>query len=291
MKFTFLLLLAIYTTTTLANRRDLAGGGYYARVLGQSGKITLGKTPQPNDDPDAITIVMDRLAELNADLEEIGHHGQDKHVINSFATQSFSFGDLESVQLGTANATTFRFASTLDNGAVFAVDVYLIEEGGVFSLNENETITLTEGALKFNVQIEGWDFCGRNGYVCTNEESQVGEFLELDISVRGKNNNVTSDSRLVSLGDDMFMDLVPTVRVDGVWSEVPSITNDGSLFSFRFPAFDTELFYDPVIQGSVSGTESGVSGDLIITLVLVFSAVSLFGLAIFIQRQRGYNKV
>lgn len=254
-----------------ANARDkaMSGGGYYAKVLGQSGKITLGNTPDPEQDPERITIRLRKLVEVSAQGEPVGLHGNDRHVINSFATQSFTFGDLEAAQVGTANATTFRFSSDIDNGARLDVDVFLIESAGVM----NSTVPLPRGALKFNVEISAWDFCGRNGYVCTNED-RVGEFLELDIEIKGyadapANGTVTA----IPGSENKQVNLIEDVLVDGVWETLPTPVRrvDDTTLRFTFQAFDDSLFYDPIIADDETATTS----KTILVVIIASIAIAL----------------
>ena len=77
----FLLFVSTYAVTHESN-------GTSIEVLGQSGKarIVRGET--------TVTMQVDYLNEIDEFDNEVGNIGQNKHSVNSFATQSFTFSDL-----------------------------------------------------------------------------------------------------------------------------------------------------------------------------------------------------
>merc|ERR1719453_1492545 len=89
---------------TLAEE-DIVTDSVTVRVLGQSGKIRMYSTDAGMNDPNLVTIEMDALRELDANEETVGNSGQERHSINNFASQDFTFHPLMSDVLMGVNAS------------------------------------------------------------------------------------------------------------------------------------------------------------------------------------------
>jgi hypothetical protein len=143
-----------------------SAGDVYVKVRGQSGKIVIGKSENPDSDPKSVVVNFDSIQEKDVGDNIVGKSGSaaDKHSFNTFANQDFTVGAIEDATYQDIAAKMFNFTSTI-NGAELAVDVYIFTEGGNITL-DGEVTPVKEGNVKFNIMIQNWDFCGSAGVDC-----------------------------------------------------------------------------------------------------------------------------
>lgn len=275
------------TTNATTVETALQGAGVYAKVLGNSGKVKIGTTEDPSSDPDAVTITMDGMYERDAAGAAVGTSGAVKHSFNSFASQQFQFGNIYTTTVGTATASALDFTASLVRNASLTVTLFMINAAGVITVNGNESFALGLGTLKFNVKVVGWPFCSADGAgesACSKGNTvEVGEFLDLDISIKGSGSATKVEGGVdkYGLGGGVGIDLSHAVMADDAWGNMPlgfpKVEAQGSsqVFTFRFPRFNASATYDPVLDGFASGgTTSVVSavGQLVPNIVLVLMA-------------------
>ena len=218
--------------------------GTSINVLGQSGKVTLSRNEA------SITITMDAIREVDASGNIVGNKGQLKHSLQTFASQTFTFSDIVDTTYQNMSCSTFSFASQLDVGSI-QVDTYLFNTSGD-ARTVNETWFIQEGDIKFNIQLDNWNFC-------TPCSDGTAAYVELDIELKGqtlKQSNKTIDlgGALVQLSDEVVVDGNPTRMSQGY----PKQTQLGqkTVYTFRFPVFNTRVVYDPVVQFSSTSSDS-----------------------------------
>lgn len=232
--------------------------GTSINVLGQSGKLTLSRGDA------TITITMDAIREVDTAGNIVGKTATPKHSLNSFASQTFAFSDIVDATYQNMTCSAFSFTSQLDVGSI-RVDTYLFSSSGD-ARTVNETWSIGEGDLKFNIQLDEWNFCAP----CADG---TAAYVELDIELKGqtlKQTNKTLDlgGALVQLSEEVVIDDLPTRMPQGY----PKRTTVGqkNIYTFRFPVFDTQAVYDPVVQFSAVSAGSTLIPWISLTAVLIF---------------------
>jgi len=258
--------------------KDFSVGALSVKVLGQSGKfsVTRSKMGKKKNTRSKVVIEMDSLTEVSAAGKVVGKAGKEKHSLNSFASQEFSY-TVEDMQASlvdansTAKAAKVSFESEIQTGSKIAVDTYLIMGKGDVG-TPTERWSVQPGDMKFNIMLSDWAWCGDSGVTC--KQGEVGAFIDLDIQIKGKkpkpekkkNGTATANStrppQKFELGDGATVDLSNLVQLDGVWQSMPTgypkLVTKGSkqVYTFRFPKFTKTAFYDPVL-----GFNENVEGE------------------------------
>ncbi|GAX18239.1 hypothetical protein FisN_31Hu008 [Fistulifera solaris] len=213
---------------------------------GQSGKITLYDSQNGDwgSDPDAVTMTMDYLYERDANDKIVGKTGSKKHSVQNFASQTFTFSELEKTELFGYTASTFSFESQVSTVGTIKIDTYVMHEGGTMVTDTNETFEVFPGDFKFNIELVDWEWCNP----CNDGTST---HIDVGIEIKGSADVPTEDD----LGGGIPLVLASNIKVG---EEVitmpegyPKIVNEGgkSLFVFRFPKTGdaTSYIYDPII--------------------------------------------
>ncbi len=181
---------------------------------GQSGKMKLLAKGE-EDSVSPVFIILDSLQEVDAQGEAVGVGGQEKHSFNSFATQDFTFSDLETgdVPYSNVSATYFTFESQL-SGLTSRIKVffYIITEDGQLEL-DNEVQELRRGQIKFAIELSNWSWCGCQ----QGQQQEVGEFVDLEITIQSsgcvsKEDDSSSDLDHYSLGGEGTMAVSKKVK-------------------------------------------------------------------------------
>ena len=278
MKLTFVTVASL-VCTVISQSTTFSSSGLFVDVLGQSGKVRIGRNQIPSQDPEHITIEIDSLRELNANNDAIGNTGppSQKHSIQTFAPLDFTFSSLYDTEVAGVESVALDFKTTmLDNTAELIVTIYLFKDSGNLTVNGTETFSLNPGASKFNVNITGWTFCENGGSGLASCNGQTGEKIEMDIKIKGSDDTVEkvtgSDSKF-TLGGGKTIDMSALVDRDGDWRPMeagyPKLHTVGNsqVFTIRLPKFSSSVLYDPVIDGfSSSPTEETSDLTLILSL-------------------------
>ncbi|KAL4228464.1 hypothetical protein ACF0H5_011511 [Mactra antiquata] len=259
-------------STPDASDGTLVGSGIEVKVLGQSGKITVKKTDTANDAASSVTIEFDNLNEKDSDGNMINDND---HKVLTFANQVFTFSEpmdakYPDTELGVKKIS---FQSTLHNQATVAIMMYIFKEGGDIN-NANETITVKEGDLKFNVEISNWPFCVASSNCPKNA---IGESLDFEIVMKGKSKaskETSSGKEEYKLGNAVVT-LSKMIVVDGVaveMTEEPMLVSRGSkdAFKFRFPKFSNKILYDPTLTLGDSGNSASRASCVSIFLMVLW---------------------
>merc|ERR1712136_367148 len=248
-------------TTTSPPRTS---GGIAVDVLGQSGKFTLYKEALGKSaDPDAVTVTMSGLYELDEDGEEVGTSGSTKHSINTFAAQDFTVEDAVETSIDGVPASLIKFYSSVSTIGQITVDTWVIESLGTVG-PPNETWSVIPGDVKWSITLSDWTWCG-----CSQgNQDQVGEYVDVEIEIKGSGGDVSGSGKTFDLGGGVGLELSDQVLVDDAWMSMPegfplvSDKGNGQVFTFRFPKFTTSAVYDPLFTtGTLSSTPTNSEDD------------------------------
>ena len=188
------------------------------------------------------------------------------------------------VKIGDTTASTINFSSTLDTGK-FSLTTMIIDADGEItnevSGGESETLTLTKGDCKFNIELKDWDWC--NG--SCNGGTKTGEFIDVTVEIKGTSSETTWNDDESGGSDDAIKDgdnvkgnmggsiitLSNTVTLDGKIESMPSgypmIGGNGknkNTITFRFPKFTSSAVYDPIISKNNTGLSGGAIAGIVI---------------------------
>jgi len=208
------------------------------QVQGQSGKFTL--VPQGSSgDSVGLRVTMDALREVDADGNAVGTSGSVKHSINTFASQAFTVGEMETVLIGSGvSAAKVSFESTISQIGRIGVDTYVMAQAGTVGMS-NESWDVNIGDLKWNIRLWDWTWCD-GGNCQQGQTEEVGAFVELDITVqnlgggsasRGSGKSVSGqqrDARAVDPGAERL-------RVGAAAGRVPFYQHSGQQHHHHFP--------------------------------------------------------
>lgn len=242
------------------------------QVLGQSGKV---KITRQNS---TITMDFDSMYEKDSLDKIVGMQGslQNKHGINSFATQNFVFGNKEDVVFQGISMVSFTFESPINTVGTLKVRVFISKSNGTIK-NGNETYTIAEGDVKWNIEILTWNFLAET------------EFLELNIIIKTLNDDekVTQNGDKFTIGT-MDLSTSNNVLIDNVLQPMPngfpklSIQGNKQIFTFKFPKFATSMIYDPIFSNATPSENTTTEGLSLLAIILIIAgSVLLVGAAVF----------
>ena len=295
----YLLIVVIFSCAFSADP-EIKIGSCTTRVKGHSGKITLEcekKTTNSDyvDNSGEVileTIIWDldfsTLRERDSQGVEVGKSGTRKHTFNNFAQLDFTFTTVAETKYQGLSATTFSF-NTQANGADLKIDIFLFTQDGNLTIGntltkETETLAVTKGSLKFNVNITGWTFCSAPADSCDPKTDnscckdgntyQTGSVLELEIILTRRNaSNSKVEIETLLLDNVQYLDFnrllantdladsthkfndgvlsTPCLYIkDDTWTKMstcPTVSNEG-LILFRFEKFNKNIIYDPILS-------------------------------------------
>jgi len=186
-------------------------GGMFARVTGQSGKITFGKTCNPEKDPNAVSIHVDSISEKDIMGQEVGliaSGKQNKHHLPNLLKTMFFVSDIHETSIQGICATSMNITAEFPvakddftNSTTFlTLIIYFMCGNGTIQLAtntpNNESFSLKTGMMKFSVVLQNWPFCnGMNNNrqtFCTSTGktdgiAQIGSFVDVSIVIGCKN--------------------------------------------------------------------------------------------------------
>lgn len=233
-------------------------------VLGQSGKVKVFRNGQE------WSMQVDFLSEMDQFDNEVGNIGQDKHSVNSFATQSFTFSPLSDKDYKNTSVKEFTFETPVYSIGKLKLVTMLI--GGSGSMGtETESWSVSPGDMKWNIELSDWTFCNP----CADG---TAKFIDVGIEVKGSKNEAKGN-KSVDLGG-ATLQLSNRVVIDGVETNMannyPKLITRGSkqLYVFRFPKFNTKAVYDPLLQLSDSSNGNGKLGYT--WSLFIISIITLF---------------
>ena len=241
-------------------------------VIGYSGKFKVS-TRRTN-----VTVAVDSLYEVDANGNPVGTSGASKHSIQTFANQEFQFGqsfeapyDITVGGDGTGpNASILPFTSTVsDDIGTIRVETFIFKEHGTVTTDgsEEETMSVTTGDFKWNIELSDWSFCGVDVECKQGQTAQVGAGIEVKMEMKGNGNAMEiNDGRKVELGGGLEDFVSKMLYCDNEWFPMeagyPLFTVQGSkqLWTLRFPRFISTCTYDPLLNtGAVLAEEAATS--------------------------------
>ena len=241
-------------------------------VIGNSGKFKVS-TRLTN-----VTVAVDSLYEVDANGNPVGTSGASKHSIQTFANQEFQFGqsfeapyDITVGGDGTGpNASILPFTSTVsDDIGTIRVETFIFKEHGTVTTDgsEEETMSVTTGDFKWNIELSDWSFCGVDVECKQGQTQQVGAGIEVKMEMKGNGNAMEiNDGRKVELGGGLEVFVSKMLYCDNEWLPMeagyPLFTVQGSkqLWTLRFPRFISTCTYDPLLNtGAVLAEEAATS--------------------------------
>ena len=252
----FLLFVSAYAVTHESN-------GTSIEVLGQSGKarIVRGET--------TVTMQVDYLNEIDEFDNEVGNIGQNKHSVNSFATQSFTFSDLVDKEYQNTSVQEFTFETPIYSIGKLKLVTMLVGESGEVG-TETETWSVSAGDLKWNIELSDWTFCDP----CADG---TAKYIDVALEIKGSKSE-SKGNQTTDLGD-ATLQLSNRVVIDSeeiyMPTGYPKITTKGSkqLFVFRFPKFMNKAVYDPLLQIAESNAMRTLRPHPILLLVIFLFTV------------------
>lgn len=245
MKWVVLNLFLIFFTS-YANEYEYTQFGTNLKVLGQSGKVSIARGDKK------VQFQVDYISEVDENGFEVGKTGNNKHSINTMATQSFIFDNIKETSFQNVTTHEFSFRTDINGIGKLKVDTIFIAEAGSLG-TETETWKVSSGDVKFNIELSDWTFCP------TSCSGGTAKYIDLGIEIKG-NKRENKGNQTIDIGD-ATVELSNRVNVDGVEifmpAGYPKIETKGlkQLFMFRFPTFQNKLIYDPVIQ--LTSTSNG----------------------------------
>ena len=203
-----------------AEDKTVTIGEFTTKVHGDSGKISIYKGSDPSN---GMTIVpFDSLEEVNE--AGINITGDPKHWLNTVATLQSSFSALQQSTYGSHNVGVVHFTFTASfpiegQTASLTSFIYVFTEPGTVDIG-GKSYSVKEGDVKFNVKIENWRFCGKDGVTCQN--GQIGHYLDMWMEIKGKQSIQAdpNDGNLFGLGDGMVI-ILPNEVKSGIFNFCP----------------------------------------------------------------------
>jgi len=275
---------ALFLFAGLVNAdQAISAAGVTVKVKGQSGKMTI--TIPSGNSSTSVECQMVALRQLDAVGNTLGGGGSEKHSFNSFATQSFTFSEPMDDSYQNVSVAKITFDSTLVGSSRIKIHTFIFKEAGTLIVG-NDVLNVSAGAVKFNVELGSWSWCG-DDVTCKGAEG-LGDSVELDLSisavdaaegngrrllfVNGSEVNETDDNETMTItstdiesqehdlgGIDLTM--LSTYSSDGgeTWSAMPEgyPKVSGSTFTLKFPRWSGSVIYDPILQGSTSEDADG----------------------------------
>ncbi|XP_048760254.2 acidic skeletal organic matrix protein-like [Ostrea edulis] len=289
----FLSVSAFNFTQGQTNDTTISAEKVYLKIQGQSGGMVIGRVQNPDQDNNAVKIKFDAIQEVNSAGVAVGASGRSKHSFNNFAQLDFTFSSLEDTTYKNLTAKTVSFKASISSvNANLTVQTFIITEAGNITIDGESTV-VEKGTVKFNINIEGWGFCDASGNCRKGNQDEIGEYIDLTISIKGKGtpskkagNNKRSEGEEFDLGGDASVALSKKISMDGGSYEdmpgnYPTFRTQGSkqLFVFRFPKFNNSVLYDPIIYTGIADSSSGAAAIqfgfslLLVVIMGVFTAV------------------
>lgn len=267
--------------------------------LQQSGRVTIFNTRiGPEKLQTKVRIAIVAVAEVRADGVTHGTGGspQLRHSLDTLDYQNFTLTATSSTVVGGVKAEKVSLVTQTGTGGTVTLETYVFLENGTFSIGNGDTYTVKENDVKFNVKLSSWTFCVA-GALC-GDKNATGNTTYIDVAVaarvlQGRRGDGDSDDKnkllqvkssiranianavqnktgkglnIIDLGGNIPMYVSNQVQVDGVWQLMPGdfpkvdAQNAYVLYVLRFPKFNNEAVYDPVVAYSGADQATTTSG-------------------------------
>ena len=203
-------------------------------------------------DPDEVFVSLEYLFEVNEDEQSITPSFID-FAFEEFTIQQ-SVGNFFPNSQDSIFARKITFQSTISDVGSIEMDTFVFLNGGQVITDSGEIWNINKGDIKFNIKMSDWSFYGEDGGSDTITRS---EFIDVAVRIQGSKDvpDPSNESDLVyNLGGNIPLRLSNKVNVDSVVQDMPNgfpraenTDEQGTVFVLRFPRFDTDVEYDPII--------------------------------------------
>jgi hypothetical protein len=267
--------------------------------LGQSGKFRIYDGSKGNNDTNAVTVEVDSVMELAGDDERIvGGHGTQTMANQEFTISGPEDATINGVSASMISFTSTlatKGGNPMEYGTI-AIDVYIINEGGSVGTDSEEWAVATND-VKFNIVLSNWTFCdgcsyggggnggngGGNGGAGGQPDSNIpgggnpntrklqgvdSTHVDVSVIIKGKDDSPSeNEDGDYDLGGGVSMMLSDVVATEEGEKEMadgyPMVKQTGgkTVYTFRFPRFEEEATYDPVVEFSTAGSEDDGGED------------------------------
>lgn len=260
--------------------KSVEAAGIKLKIQGQSGKMTM-TVPTDAGGTQDVVVEMSALRQLDASGITLGSGGSKKHSFNSFATQEFTIGEPVEDTYEGLGITKITFESTMVETSKITVHTMIFQESGTFTV-AGETLSVTNGTIKFNVELESWVWCGDSGISCTSKDG-TGDAVELDLSIKVKGGNNPSKkgsteatgtfelgggSELVMISNYTVVEEGGAMKDVGMDEGYPKV--DGASFTLKFSRWTgNKVIYDPLVMSS--GTKTPPDNNIPVSSAAQFS--------------------
>ncbi|CAJ1932547.1 unnamed protein product [Cylindrotheca closterium] len=200
-------------------------------------------------DPNAVEVALNYYFEVAEDGSEIPFSFVDVQ------NQGFKVSQSQGVFLGVLSRKATFSADIVGVGSMELI-VYKILEDGTITTPSGEVFDVTEGDVKFNVNLSNWSFCDEDETgICADSGSAA--YVDIAMTVKGSAEapeQDEADGSIFDLGGGVPILLTNQVEIDGVIDAMPpgfprveQTPAEGAFFVFRFPRFANTLVYDPIV--------------------------------------------
>ena len=205
------------------------------------------------------------------------------HAVTNLSELNFTVGEFKETQFQKLNVSVLEFKTKLVGDSLLTSKIYYFEQNGEILVG-TEKVLVEEGDVKFDVQIDKWNFCTvqinntNNNNITTgtcatkNTSYQKGVNLEVKLKVKEISKSEKKYDTLFVYGQSFFK--VPSAfSIDGKDSDMvsgfPRFENVDNFdyYTLRFPVFADTVKYDPLI--TFRPVKSGSPVVIVIILLLV----------------------
>eukprot|EP00980_Cylindrotheca_fusiformis_P006586 scaffold1389_cov122-Cylindrotheca_fusiformis.AAC.4 len=266
-----------------------------------------------NADPNEVSGAIKYLFEIAEDGETVVGSS-----FIDLENQEFKVEQVQAPFFGGLLARKVSFEASVPDVGSIEIEVFFSLESGSITTPSGETVELNEGGMvrmhlfvyeiyfyvvsnilrllavgaftdiKFNINIDNWSFCDPDSNPC-GDGTETSQFIDVAAEILGSENVPEadgSDPMVYNLGGGVPLVLSNQVEVDGQTATMPpgfprvESSDQGTVFVFRFPRFQSTLEYDPIVktQALTTGSDSGGS----IPCGLSFTAGIVLSTALFL---------
>lgn len=292
--FIFLLSLVSYFHFICAEEMTISN--VTVSVMGKSGKIKIFKKSENLTEQieEEVNIRFGSLSEKDENGTEVGKAGPIKHSFNNFAQLDFSVTPITPILF--QNISAYHLNLTASNlikaDTTFKAMIYIFNETGTIDIGGDDRANVGPGMVKFSAMIENWVFC-KNSSICQDDSCcekggvyEIGSYLDFDLEILGNKNASSIKSTTYDLGNSKLI-LAKNSLVDNQTVAMPegyptfSHKDDKDVFTLRFPIFEQNVIYDPIIRlNSTPEPRNNYDGEWWIILLVVGSVLVIAGLGL-----------
>lgn len=274
----------------------------------KNGRFAIIHKEKANNSVDISAVVMglDYIWEKNAEGEAVGikqgpksDGAEQNHGDRRLFDRGMRYEVHRNVTIGEARGHQITYRNDLEGIGTFRMDLYLLEEAGDVGPDLTDANAArwggVPGTVKFNFALENWTWCGtgESDASCGGKE---GQYIDVQMRVQARSANFSRKSNprgrgrgrtSFELGDAIDLDLTNEVLADGSLAEMPEgypmmeererrwRGRPVSVLTFRFPKFNEEMIYDPIVEEEEEeGGDGSDGGEDTTTSDAAFRSVS-----------------